>query len=164
MYGIDKPRMLIFQGYNLSISSVQQDLSHGIFRIFSSWLMNSDRSRFFRSCFFGSLQMCSFGNVPSSFSSSSVSSKSVSEYLHKCQVTQWIRCSLEKSETYLFGRTKIENLLRIHHLSDLINPEQVAPPKKKSDGFSNPLYELWLEKNWIVLVGSNRLCPSRCFL
>lgn len=45
----------------------------------------------------------------------------------------------------------MENLLRIHDLSDLISESQVVPSAKNDDGSPNPVYRLWRQKNWIVL-------------
>lgn len=44
----------------------------------------------------------------------------------------------------------MENLFRIHHVSEIVDFNHIVPVERIDDAL-NPLYEVWLEKNWIVV-------------
>lgn len=76
---------------------------------------------------------------------------SLPKSVHICQVSHWIQIPLECSNMYLFWKAQMENLLWIHHLSNIVSSSQVIPSWKDIDGLTNQSYDVWLEKNWRVL-------------
>lgn len=86
--------------------------------------------------------------------------------IYKCQIlSHFIQTPLEKGNTYLFWKEQMENLFRIHRVSEIVHSNQVILPEKNNDGSSNLDHQIWLQKNWIV-VGwiQSSVAPPMCSL
>lgn len=76
---------------------------------------------------------------------------SIPDLLHKYQVAHWKRIPLKHLETYLFWKSQIMNWFRIHHVTETVNGSTSPPLVKTTDDTANPEYNIWMEKNYIVL-------------
>lgn len=73
----------------------------------------------------------------------------VPDSLHKRQKAHWIQIPLEHGGTYLFWKSQMENFFRIHHVTNIV--DGFTSDGENPDGSSNPQYDVWMEKSWIVL-------------
>jgi len=72
---------------------------------------------------------------------------SLPDSIYRFQVGHWIHVPFERVDTYLFWRAQFLNVLKIHHLQNVVDGSQGAPTEKNVDGSINLEFTTWKEKN-----------------